>query len=237
MQINYLVLIQLLTIHFVVDYVMQPEKWVKDKKEKQWKSPYLYVHAFLHGGLVWLILFNVYAWWVGLTVTVTHLMIDEWKVIKGNETTLSFIADQALHILVIIACWIIYTQNYGELMMFLNHYFVSPQAWLILCGLIVVLKPTSIFIGVFMEKWSGSSVGLNDAGKYIGYLERVLTYIFILAGIYEAIGFLVAAKSILRLGNGNRRDRGETEYVVIGTFMSFFAAVAVSLVVKSVVVK
>lgn len=231
MHINYLI-IQLITVHFIVDYVLQPKNWVDDKKNKKWKSPFLYIHALLHGLLSWLVLFDVYAWWLGLIVAITHLTIDRWKVSKKKETSVLFVADQSLHILVLVGCWIIYSDKYSEISLLLEQYFVSKNTWLTICGLIVLFKPTSIFINVFVDKWSISSTGLKDAGKYIGYLERILTFVFILSGMYEAIGFLVAAKSILRLGNGNSRDRSETEYVLIGTFLSFFIATIIALVVK-----
>ena len=56
---------------------------------------------------------------------------------------------------------------------------------------------------------------------------------FILLGSYEAIGFLMAAKSIFRFGE--LKDKNEikrTEYVLLGTLMSFTIAVVVALGVK-----
>jgi len=48
---------------------------------------------------------------------------------------------------------------------------------------------------------------------------------------YTAIGFLIAAKSIFRYSD--RRDAGE--YILIGTLLSFTAAIAVGLVVHWIV--
>lgn len=71
--------------------------------------------------------------------------------------------------------------------------------------------------------------GLPDAGKVIGQLERTLILFLVIAGVPSGIGFLIAAKSILRFGEvkepGNREM---AEYVLIGTLASFTFAVPVA---------
>ncbi|HSR12956.1 MAG TPA: hypothetical protein VLS90_16040, partial [Thermodesulfobacteriota bacterium] len=64
--------------------------------------------------------------------------------------------------------------------------------------------------------------GFENGGKIIGYLERALIFFFILTGQPGSIGFLIAAKSILRFGEvKDRQNRLEAEYIIIGTLMSF----------------
>ena len=53
--------------------------------------------------------------------------------------------------------------------------------------------------------------------------------VFILLGSYEVIGFLIAAKSIIRFRND---DRIVTEYFLAGTLLSIAIAVACGLLVK-----
>ncbi|ROT09690.1 hypothetical protein EEL49_04750 [Muribaculaceae bacterium Isolate-104 (HZI)] len=68
--------------------------------------------------------------------------------------------------------------------------------------------------------------GLPNAGKWIGYLERILILTFIFTGNIEGVGFLLAAKSVFRFGELNRaKDIKTTEYVLIGTFASFTIAI------------
>lgn len=75
--------------------------------------------------------------------------------------------------------------------------------------------------------------GLPNAGKWIGYLERVLILTFIYTGNVEGIGFLLAAKSVFRFGELNRaQDIKVTEYVLIGTFVSFTIAIIIGFGVK-----
>lgn len=72
--------------------------------------------------------------------------------------------------------------------------------------------------------------GFKEGGKVIGYLERLLIFVFIAAGQYAGIGFLVVAKSIFRFGEfKDSENRMEAEYIIIGTFLSFLYAIVVSL--------
>lgn len=98
---------------------------------------------------------------------------------------------------------------------------------------IAVLAPTSILIKSFIEfeKWmpvDAASQGLHNAGKWIGYLERILILTFIFSNNIEGIGFLLAAKSVFRFGELNKaKDLKITEYVLIGTFASFTIAILI----------
>ena len=74
----------------------------------------------------------------------------------------------------------------------------------------------------FTEEIGKDSEGLKDGGKYIGYLERALILLFMLIGEPSGVGFLIAAKSILRFGEiRDTSQRKMSEYIIIGTFLSF----------------
>lgn len=78
-----------------------------------------------------------------------------------------------------------------------------------------------------------NSSGLEDGGRVIGYLERLLIFIFLLANQFAAIGFLVAAKSIFRFGEfKDSENRMQAEYIIIGTFSSFIYAILVGMAVR-----
>lgn len=69
-------------------------------------------------------------------------------------------------------------------------------------------------------------------GKYIGILERLFVFIFVVTNHWEAIGFLLAAKSIFRFGDlRDSKDIQLTEYVLIGTLISFGLALLSGMVV------
>lgn len=73
--------------------------------------------------------------------------------------------------------------------------------------------------------------GLPNGGQRIGYLERILIFIFVMVGNYEVIGFLVTAKSILRFGE-SRKDKKYAEYVLLGTLASFLCAIVIGIAAK-----
>ena len=57
----------------------------------------------------------------------------------------------------------------------------------------------------------------------------MLAMVFVLIGQYEAVGFIIAAKSLLRF---KETDTAKTEYVLAGTLLSFGIATVFGLMVK-----
>lgn len=86
-----------------------------------------------------------------------------------------------------------------------------------------------------MSSWSkalnkSNNDSLSNAGKYIGMLERIFVFIFVVTGNWDGIGFLLAAKSVFRFGDlKESKDRKLTEYILIGTFLSFGIAIVVGM--------
>ena len=74
--------------------------------------------------------------------------------------------------------------------------------------------------------------GLDNGGLWIGRLERLLIFMFVMLGMPSGIGFLVAAKSILRFSN-TRDDQKMAEYVLIGTLTSFSLAILFAYLAKA----
>lgn len=72
---------------------------------------------------------------------------------------------------------------------------------------------------------------LQSAGKYIGILERLFVFAFFASGHPEAVGFLIAAKSVFRFGDlKEAKSRKLTEYVLIGTLISFGIAILTGII-------
>jgi len=63
----------------------------------------------------------------------------------------------------------------------------------------------------------------------IGIIERFLVLTFVILNQFEAVGFLIAAKSILRFKDDNTI---KTEYVLIGTMLSFGIAIALGIIIN-----
>jgi hypothetical protein len=79
---------------------------------------------------------------------------------------------------------------------------------------------------------------LAEAGKWIGIFERILIFTFVITNEYAAIGLLIAAKSILRFNETKKESaRKESEYIIIGTLISFSFAILTGLLIKQIIQK
>lgn len=101
-------------------------------------------------------------------------------------------------------------------------------------GLILTVRGSGFLIEKFANRLIQQSQleidGLIDGGKWIGLFERALIFLLIFIDQPAGIGFLVAAKSILRFKES--RQQKLAEYVLIGTLLSFSLAIALSYLTK-----
>ena len=224
--------LQLFLAHILGDFVFQPDGWVKDKEHKKHKSVYLYVHVLIHALLLLIILgFNLkYLTGMGLIVA-SHLIFDLVKLHLNHRinTRILFFADQLAHLLVIAGVVYLY-QPYS-----IDFDLLYSTKWLLLISaLISVTFVTSVIMKILVSKWDlsdeDSNSSLPKAGKYIGILERLFVFGFVVLNQWQALGFLLAAKSIFRFGDLSRsRDRKLTEYILIGTLLSFGFALIIAI--------
>jgi hypothetical protein len=222
---------KLLLAHLAGDFILQPASWVADKERRTYKSRWLYVHVLLHftlaAALVWSRDFIVYA----AIIAVLHGFTDLLKLIFQRPQTQRrwFIADQIAHIAIFIAAAVIYAGDCP----------ICPDEslWIYATGALLLTTPASIVIRNVISGWAPNGTDLKqdlqNAGKSIGILERLFVFAFILSGHFEAIGFLLAAKSVFRFGDlSQAKDRRLTEYVLIGTLLSFGIATAAGLLAQ-----
>lgn len=235
-----LLFIKLLLAHLLGDFIGQPNSWVADKEAKKHKSLYLYLHILLHGVLTAILVGEIQFIPYAVFITISHGIIDLIKLhFQKNKTKRTwFIVDQILHVLVLIGVVFLYQNKSIDISWFGN------QFWILITGILLVTKPTSIFIKIIISIWSPESSNahsdnsLAKAGNYIGILERLFVFCFILTGHFEAIGFLLAAKSVFRFGDlKEAKDRKLTEYVLIGTLLSFGTAILTGLIVQALLLQ
>src|SRR5690606_30575205 len=154
-----------------------------------------------------------------------------------KQTIYTFLADQLLHIAVLVICWMLLTGQGPLMLETVRELLNATGTWILLTGYLVVLFPSGALISIATRKWCEQledRQGLAEAGKWIGYSERFLILTFILLGRYEAIGFLIAAKSIFRFNEIMKdKERKEAEYFLIGTLLSIVFALATGLLTKS----
>lgn len=228
-----MVIVKLILAHLLGDFLLQPTSWVREKETKKLKSPKLYLHVLLHSVLVYLL---IGSWTLAIAVLLVHFLIDTLKIYAQKERTTVrwFWIDQGLHILSLLALYYFWFQPDW----YSIELFDSPIFWIYVTAILFLTSVSGILIQVVLKKWSDELVvmendSLKDAGKYIGILERLLIFLLIVAGFWQPIGFLIAAKSIFRFGDlKEAKDRKLTEYILMGTLLSFTLAIVVGLVVR-----
>ncbi|MEX0968370.1 MAG: DUF3307 domain-containing protein [Bacteroidia bacterium] len=233
-----IVLLKLLLAHLIADFLLQPRNWVLDKEQKKAGSGKLYLHVLLHGILTLLLLWDWSFWWMALLIMVMHGLVDIIKLYAQTEATRVgwFIADQLLHGFTLIAVWYAWFQPEFHPIEESLHSLV----WVYATAVLFLTAATGIIIQILLTNFSkqisdGPDESLASAGKYIGILERLLIFVFIVTGHWEGVGFLLAAKSIFRFGDlKESKDRKLTEYILIGTLLSFGIAIITGITVVGI---
>lgn len=222
----------LVLAHILGDFVFQPDSWVAQKRRQKFRSPVLYLHIGVHAlAMLLLLQFNLKYWPGILIILITHFLVDLSKLYLEERYHRSwlFALDQAAHLLVILG--VIYAYHPFEISI---DKFLSTHALLFLLAIFGVTSVSAILMRLLMSRWplpeDTAEDSLPHAGKYIGMLERLLVFGFIVLQQWAAIGWLIAAKSILRFSDLSRaKDRKLTEYVLIGTLLSFSMAILAGL--------
>lgn len=232
-------LLGLLLAHLVGDFLLQCQAWVRSKQRHRHRSSAVYLHAAVHTVLALAVILVARqplpaAMAAALFIGGTHLLIDIFKS-YAPEQVRYFLLDQALHLSVLVAVWAWLVQPWAT-MAEAGAWLVRPEALLVVLTYLVITRPLSIFIALVMHRWSvqvDNRGTLADAGARIGILERFLVLTFVLAGEMTPIGFLLAAKSVLRFGDLREdRDRKLTEYVLLGTMLSFALTLMLGLALR-----
>ena len=231
-----ILLIKLFLAHIIGDFFLQPLQWVKEKEKNKLKSPKLYLHILIHFILLFLLLWDLTLWPIIVAIGISHFSIDAIKLIFQKKKTkrLWFFLDQALHALSIVIVYFIFFNSDISI-----EVYITEQNLLLITCLLFLTFPVSIILKNIFLKWDIKSLtkdneSLEDAGKYIGILERVLVFTFVILNHWEAVGFLITAKSVFRFGDlKESKQRKLTEYILIGTLISFGIAIFVGLLFMS----
>ena len=220
--------IKLILAHFIGDFLLQPQKWVKHKETHKHKSKYLYYHILVHFAALLVVFQFNFKYWLGfLIIIISHFSIDLIKLrlkTKSNHRLL-FGLDQLAHFIVLA----IIVSIYNPFAFNINNLY-HPKFLLLITAVLGVTVVSSIIMKIVISKWyfkeDHSKLSLEHAGAFIGILERLFVFILIISQHWEGIGFLIAAKSVLRFSDLSKaKDRKLTEYILIGTLLSFGLAI------------
>jgi len=220
--------IKLILSHFIGDFLLQPQKWVEHKEKYKHKSKYLYYHVLVHFLALLVVLQFDFNYWLGILIIIlSHYIIDLLKLNLKTKTNarLLFGIDQLAHLILIAITVSIYKPYDLNLSSIYN-----PKFLLLITAILGVTIVSSIIMKVVISRWyfkeNNSRLSLENAGAFIGILERLFVFALIISHHWEGIGFLIAAKSVLRFSDLSKaKDRKLTEYILIGTLLSFGLAV------------
>lgn len=154
------------------------------------------------------------------------------RIAKKFKNHIVFIIEQTYHFVILLAIAYLWFNN--SYIYWNNGFFYS----IIACsmGIIGITRFSSKLMELVTNDFINQNVdlkkdiesGLIGGGKYIGILERSLIFVFILINQPIAVGFLIAAKSLLRIESDPKQHR-RMEYILVGTLFSFLLAVLFSI--------
>ena len=202
----------LLLAHLLADYPLQ-NNWIVDNKKRPEAMA-------AHIGIVFLLTLLALKGHIipTLALTAVHLAIDLIKTHLAPDKLWAYLADQGAHIATIGAVLLAWPAL-GTLWPAAPVEILYIMA--IAAGFIISVSAGGPAVGLLMRDFEGiQHGGLPAAGRMIGLLERGLIYFMMIAGQPAGIGFLIAAKSILRFDTASK-DQQAGEYVIIGTLASF----------------
>jgi hypothetical protein len=204
----------LLLAHAAADFLLQTDRMVAQKRRPLW--------FLLHIAIVW----ATAALATGslhpalLALAAAHAAIDAAKLASRREDATAFLLDQAAHAATLLATAALFPGLFPSGLW--GQAANLPALYALAAGAILAIRAGGFAIGLLMAPWAAEITldGLTNGGRAIGQLERGLIFLMILGGLPEGIGFLIAAKSVLRFGTV-REEAKLSEYVIIGTLASF----------------
>lgn len=232
-------LIALTSAHFIADFILQSDAMVNRKRELRVLS----VHIAIVTGTTALAL-GWLAWPILAATALTHLMMDLIKIHILGDRLYAFAADQLFHLAVIAVLTLTYPDAAQRGVWSILPIIAQPWFYGALLGLgalIAAVMMGGIVIGLLLKSLVTTEIaamtGLKEGGRYIGWLERGLTVVFVMIGEPTGVGLLLAAKSILRFGDiKNTEDRARAEYIMIGTFLSIGWALPIAAIARRALV-
>lgn len=229
-------LIKLLLAHIISDFVLQTKSMVE---QKSWLSK----DMLLHISIVFISTALFSGLWIeAVFITITHYLIDAVKIqilkSKPNWLFKLFLADQFLHVAILLVFWTLHFELFSKWKIIastsLNNYHLN----LLLLAYFVAVFPINHIVkftlqgiakkGDSSEEKTGKQYQNEHGGELIGIFERIIILTLVLLGQYEAIGFLITGKSIIRFAG--HEEHIKSEYVIVGTMMSYAITIILGVV-------
>lgn len=253
-------IVNLTLAHLLADFYCQTENSCRNKLLKNHRSKSLWVHFLTMLIALWVATFSWRGILLAAPIAIIHLSIDWFKSflsirkhvfdIKGDKLIpgknnqydlLMFLVDQLLHIASIVGIVWLFRGTFltwSEPQCITTLYNTHPLWLTTIIGIVVVAKPANLLVLAILNACKINVASDDDHGQFrsgalIGNLERILILLFVLLSQYEAIGFLIAAKSILRFKETTEGEK--SEYVLSGTFLSLAISLAIGILIVKLI--
>ncbi len=241
-----LLLLWLITVHFLADFTLQSAD-LAQRKKGSWK--FLLLHGGIYGCAMASAVFLAVDLRAGigpaLVISGSHLLIDVLKIRLEKRWRTpaagfwSFVADQALHLGIILGCGLLFSlqDHTNRVWQFLLSLPNARDFAVYAAAYVVVWDPACVFVKMLFYYYGEAAdaepeavVSNPNAGALIGKLERVLIATLVLVGSLGSIAFVLTAKSLAR--HKQLEDINFAEKYLVGTLASAAIAVVTGLTLK-----
>jgi hypothetical protein len=225
----------LLLAHLLGDFLLQPKWLVENRAKRLWP---LLCHSFIHYVSAWtcLLIFtptaflSVYSQAVIVGYSLAHLLIDKLKSLwiahkPRRDNWRTFLLDQLIHVavLAITACLLARSSPVALFQGFHPSPSVKVQILEVAIIYIGVIFGGGYLIRYLTQSFATKGVAedspqLENAGLYIGWIERFLLITAILMQSPALVGLILAGKSLARFPEF--KEARFAEYFLIGTLLS-----------------
>ena len=146
-----IILVKLLCAHLISDFILQTDSINKGKRETGIKGlGYQLLHCITHAGIAYLLVADWSCWLIPIIIFISHFIIDLVKCRCCKDSLSTFLADQFLHIAIIGVLWFSLYGEGIELSPFYTLY--SAKVWLAVMAYMLMLRPSSVLLGMFLKQ-------------------------------------------------------------------------------------
>jgi hypothetical protein len=233
--------LQLYAVHLIAHFIVQP-RWslAAGRGRGAWlKQGFAYfalAGLLVNVGLDWKVLSAIFA------LAAVHVLIEilgQWSH-RNDPSTL--VATQLAHLAVVtLAAILAGDTRWTAIASQARHVLTTGKFYLLLSAYLWAVPGSGVLVRGLTEPFlkelektaPGARPGLPAAGRLIGYVERTLVLSMILAGLSEAIGFILAIKALARFPEIRENGKGQfAEYFLLGSLTSVGFALVVGIVVR-----
>jgi hypothetical protein len=239
----------LLLLHLLGEYYI-PSFKKTEKNEKNFKDLFIlnlgYLIVFCIGSVfIW----SIQIFLIFLALSFAHFIIQlilflsakRHKTDDEAHKFILFVTSQALSIIAFGILTIIFTDysinfNLQPWARFLLGFFSLHGREILnwLCIFLIIHKPTNIVIKQLLKNYKPAQDKKeisNNAGAFIGTLERIIIALLLSVNQYSAIGLVLTAKSIARYEKITK-EKDFSEYYLLGTLLSTLVVIGTIIFFK-----